>query len=174
MEDLRHMILSYSSSMSRSVLLTSPFLPLNRLGRLYDENDQIRELSRYVLGLVNAKQQAYSIYMEESELAVPEVVVMSIRDERTICFHIAITYTNADMENAKAVCSQAVLYNSTENDAYLYFAVYDCFTQMGCFCLLDPKEQTYEDVAQFQRSRQEMQVAERLQAYVASNAEALQ
>jgi hypothetical protein len=85
-EDHRYMISSYSSSMSRSVLLTSPFLLLNRLDRLYDENDQIRDLSRYVLGLVNAKQQAYSIYMEESELAVPEVVVMSIRDEALSAF----------------------------------------------------------------------------------------
>jgi hypothetical protein len=111
--------------------------------------------------------------MEESELAAPEVVVMLIRDGRTICFHIAITYTNTDLESAKAVCSQAVLYSSTENDACLFFAVYDCTTQMGCFCLLDPKEQTYEDVAQFEMPRQATHVGARLQAYVASNAEAL-
>jgi hypothetical protein len=133
--------------MPRSVLITSRCPPYKRFDRLYDENDQIRELGRYVLGLVNVNQQTYSICMEESELAAPEVVVMLIRDGRTICFHIAITYTNTDLESAKAVCSQAVLYSSTENDACLFFAVYDCTTQMGCFCLLDPKEQIYEDVA---------------------------
>jgi len=77
------------------------------------------------------------------------------------------------MENAKAVCSQAVLYSSTENDACLFFAVYDRFTQMGCFCLLDPEEQIYEEVAQFQMPCHETHVAERLQACVASNAAAL-
>ena len=93
----------------------------------------MRELGRYVLGLVNANQQTYSIYMEESELAIPEVVVMC-----------------------------------------LFFAVYDCSTQKVCFCLLDPEHQTYEDVAWFQMPRQETDVAARLQAYIASNARALQ
>jgi hypothetical protein len=84
--------------------------------------------------------------MEELELAILEIIIMLIRDERTICFYIAITYINIDIKNAKAVCSQAVLYNSIENNAYLFFTIYNYFTQIGCFCLLNPKEQTYEDV----------------------------
>jgi hypothetical protein len=131
------------------------------------------DFSRYVLGLINTNQQTYSIYLEESEPAVPEVVVMSIRNGRTIGFHIAFTCTNTDIENAKAVCSQAVLYRSTGNDALLYFAVYHCPTQMVYFCRLDPKEQTFDNVELFPMPCQEAHVAARLRAYVASNVEVL-
>jgi hypothetical protein len=132
----------------------------------------MRELSQFVLELVNTHQQTYSIYMEESEADLPEVVIMSICDGRTLCFHIAITCTNTNIENAKVVCSQAVLHRSTGNDPLLYFAVFDRHTQVLYLCLLDPQQQTFEDVAQFQMPWQETQ-ATRLQAYVACNAEVL-
>jgi hypothetical protein len=111
--------------------------------------------------------------MEESELAVPEVVVMSIRNGRTIGFHIAFTCNNTNIENAKVVCSQAVLYRSTDNDPPLYFAIFDRHTQVLYLCLLDPQQQTFEDLAKYQMPWQETHVAARLQAYVASNAEVL-
>jgi hypothetical protein len=98
---------------------------------------------------------------------------MSICDRRSLCFHIATTYINTDIENAKLVCAHAALYRSTDNDPPLHFAVYDRDTRMLYFCLLDPKQRTFEDLAQFEMPRQATQVAERLQACVASNAEAL-
>jgi len=71
---------------------------------------------------------------------------MPICNGRTIRFHIAITST---IENAKAVCSQAVMYRSTDNNPLLYFAVYHRHTPMLYFCQLDPEQQTCEDVAHF-------------------------
>jgi hypothetical protein len=88
---------------------------------------------------------------------------LSIGDRQTVCFHVAIICNNTDIENVKAVCSQAVLHRSTDNDPLLFFAVYDGRTQMVYFCLLDPKLGTFEDVAQFQMLRQETHVAARLQ-----------
>jgi len=133
----------------------------------------MRELAQYVLRLVNNNQPTYSIHFENLEAELPEVIVMSICNGGAFCFHIAIPYTNTDIENAKAVCSQEAIYRSTDNDPLLNFAVYDPYTRIFYFCLLDPKHQTIEDVAQFQLPLQESQAAERLQACVASNAEVL-
>lgn len=122
---------------------------------------------------MNTDTQTYTVYVEEPEQDAPEVVVMSICNGHAYCFHIAMTGSNTDIENAKAVCSQDILYMSMDSDPLLYFAVYDRCSHMVCFGLLDPKHRTFEDVAQFQMACQEMHVAARLQAYVASNTEAL-
>jgi hypothetical protein len=130
-------------------------------------------MAQHVLRLVNTDQQRYSIYMEEPQPDIQEVIVISIYDRCALCFHIAITHTNTNIENANVVCSQAIIYRSTENDPLLHFAVYDPYTKTLYFCLLDPEQRTFEDVAQFQMPWQEAQVAEKLHACVASNAEAL-
>ncbi|KAF2691561.1 hypothetical protein K458DRAFT_425499 [Lentithecium fluviatile CBS 122367] len=136
-------------------------------------DDEIGQMVRYVLELVNTDGQTYTIQVEELEQDVPEVVIMSICDTRAFCFHVAITWSIPDIENAKAVCSQAVLYRSTDNDPLLYFAVYDRHTQTLYFCLLDPAQQTYEDMIHYSTQHQDGEAATRLQTYVASNAEAL-
>lgn len=99
---------------------------------------------------------------------------MRIHIGPTTCFHIAITGTNKDLENAKVVCSQALIYWTSDKNPPLHFAVYDRHTQKLYFCLLDPKDLTLEDVEQFEMPSQETQVAAKLQAHVASNVKALQ
>jgi hypothetical protein len=131
-------------------------------------------VDQFIQELVTTVRQTYSVCIEESEQDAPEIVVMSISDGRTICFHIAITCTNADIENAKEVCSQAILYRSTENDPHLFFAVYDCLTQKLYFCLLDPLQQAYENITHYTTQDQAGEAVTRLQTYIASNAEALQ
>ncbi|KAF2786383.1 hypothetical protein K505DRAFT_380314 [Melanomma pulvis-pyrius CBS 109.77] len=128
-----------------------------------------------ILGFLRSllDDQTYTISVEPED-EVPEVVVVSIKKGTTICFHIAATYTNPDIENAKEVCSQAVLYRSTENDPLLHFAVYDRHTQTCCFCMLDPKELHFDHVAEFQLLGQATRVAATLKDLVASNAQVLQ
>jgi hypothetical protein len=132
------------------------------------------QMYQYVLRLANTDRQTYNICIEKSEQEAPEVVIMSICDERALYFHIAITCANTDIENAKTICSQAAIYYSTDDDPLLYFAVYDRYTQVLYFGLLDPEQKTYEDVVEFQMPWEENHVAARLQAYLASNAEVLQ
>ena len=102
-------------------------------------------MAQYVLGLVNIDTQTYTVHVEEPEQAAPEVVVMSICDGRAHCFHIAMTRCDTDIENAKVVCSQEVLYRSTDSDPLLYFAVYDRCSHRVSFGLLDPKYRTCEN-----------------------------
>ena len=130
-------------------------------------------MAQYVLGVVNIDTQTYTICVEKPEQDVPEVVLMSISDGRAHCFHIAMTGSNTDIENAKAVCAQEILYRSTDSDPLLFFAAYDRCSRMVYFGLLDPRQQTCEDIAQFHMPCQGTQIAKRLQACVASNAEAL-
>ncbi|KAH7068576.1 hypothetical protein FB567DRAFT_555441 [Paraphoma chrysanthemicola] len=74
------------------------------------------------------------------------VIVMVMMNESNSCFHMAITGTNTDIENAKAICAQAVLYRSAEDDPELHFSVYDSRTQKIFFCLCVPVKQEFEDV----------------------------
>jgi hypothetical protein len=74
---------------------------------------------------------------------------MVIVDERKCCFHMAITSTNTDIENAREVCAQAVLYKSAEDDPDLYYSVYDSRTQKVFFCLCTPAKQEFEDVSYY-------------------------
>lgn len=56
--------------------------------------------------LSNGIEQSFTVHVEASEGDDAEVTMMSIRNERHICFHIATTTcTNRDIENAKAVCA---------------------------------------------------------------------
>jgi malonyl CoA-acyl carrier protein transacylase len=98
---------------------------------------------------------------------------MVIINESNSCFHMAITGTNTDIENAKAVCSQAVLYRSTEDDPDLYYSVYDSRTQKVFFCLCDPAKQEFEDVSCYSMQGEADKVTEWLKTYIVSNAEVL-
>lgn len=86
---------------------------------------------------------------------------------------MAATWTNTDLENAKAVCSQAILYRTKEDDVSLYFAVYDSRTHMVYFCLCDPSQQTFEDVSHYTMQSEVAQIAKWLKTYIQSNSEVL-
>lgn len=98
---------------------------------------------------------------------------MVIKNESTYCFHMAITGTTTDVENAKAVCSQAVLYRSTRDDPDLYYAVYDSLTHMVSFCRCSPSKEAIEDVSCYSMHREASKVAQWLKTYIISNAEVL-
>lgn len=98
---------------------------------------------------------------------------MVVKNERKSCFHMAITYANTDLENAKAVCSQAILYSSTEDDPKLYYAIHDSHAQMVYFCLCDPSQQVFGDVSHYSMQGEADKVAEWLKTYIISNAEVL-
>jgi hypothetical protein len=72
---------------------------------------------------------------------------MITENKSNSCFHIAIMGTNTEIENAKAVCSRAILYWSTEDDPDLYYSVYDSRTQIVFFCLCSPCKRGFEDVS---------------------------
>ncbi|KAH7061855.1 hypothetical protein BKA63DRAFT_198289 [Paraphoma chrysanthemicola] len=111
--------------------------------------------------------------MEESEQDDAEVIVVVIKNERNACFHIAITDTNADIENAKAVCSQAILYRSTEDDPDLYYSVYNAFTHMVFFCLCSPSLHEFADVSHYSMHGEADKVSEWFKTYIVANAEVL-
>jgi hypothetical protein len=128
--------------------------------------------------LLGKDGQPYSVRVEESERDEleqdePEVVIMLVQNERNTCFHIAVARTNTNIDDAKAVCSQAVLYRTKEDDPSLYFAVYDSCTQTVYFCLCDPFKQTFEDISQYSMQNEAGVIAERLKAYTDSNARVL-
>jgi hypothetical protein len=86
---------------------------------------------------------------------------------------MAVTRTNTEVEDAKAVCSQAVLYRTKEDDPSLYSAVYDSRIRMVCFCLCDPFEQTFEYVSHYSMQSEAGLIAERLKTHIESNATVL-
>lgn len=103
---------------------------------------------------------------------------MVVVNERNSCFHTAIAGTtgskhNTDIENAKAVCAQAVLYRSAEDDTNLYYSVYDSGTQEVFFCLCDPAKQEFEDVSCHSMQEEADKVSEWLKTYIVLNAEVL-
>jgi hypothetical protein len=100
-----------------------------------------------------------------------EVSLFAIHDERKLCFFIAISHTH--VEEASAICAQAVLHRSTPNDGLLYYAVYDVLTQMVYFCLCDPQEETYEDVDKHCLQSPASRVEDWLRSCVLLNAQAL-
>tara|TARA_R110002003_G_scaffold3361_1_gene25206 strand:- start:7 stop:393 length:387 start_codon:yes stop_codon:yes gene_type:complete len=116
-------------------------------------------VARCVLELSRENEQRYTTYTEEPEQGNLEVIVMIIENESNSCFHIAITGTNTDIENAKAVCCQAILYRTTEDDPDLYYSVYDSRTQMVSFCLCSPSKQGFEDVSCYSMQREACEVA---------------
>jgi malonyl CoA-acyl carrier protein transacylase len=98
---------------------------------------------------------------------------MVVVGQRKSCFHMAITGTNADIENAKEVCAQAVLYRSAEDNPDLYYSVYDSRTQKVFFCLCDPAKQEMEDVSCYSMQGEADKVSEWLKTCIVSNAEVL-
>jgi malonyl CoA-acyl carrier protein transacylase len=125
------------------------------------------------LELSQGTGQCYTTYTEESEQDDPEVIIMVVENESNSCFHIAITGTNTDIENAKAVCSQAILDRSSEDDSDLFYSVYDSLTRTVFYCLCSPSMQEFEDVSCNSMQGEADQVAEWLKAYIVVNAESL-
>ena len=126
-----------------------------------------------MLELLNSDDHTYTIRVEEPEDALQTTVIL-ISDGRHICFHLAVSQNNADIDDAKAVCAQAVLYRSTPYNASLYFAVYNTSTQLVHFCSLDPAAQTYKDTKKYSMRSETSEAEARLQAFVASNSRVLQ
>jgi hypothetical protein len=123
--------------------------------------------------LLDIDKQRYSVCVEQAEQDEPEIVITLVQNEHNICFHMAVTQTNTEIEYAKAVCSQAVLCRTKEDDPSLYFAVYDSRTRMVYFCLCDPFEQTFEDVSHHSMQSEANLIAKRVQIYIDSNATVL-
>jgi hypothetical protein len=130
-------------------------------------------IAQCVLELSHEAKKRYTAHIEEPEQGDSEVILILIENESTYCFHLAITGTNTDVENAKAVCSQAVLYKSTGNDPDLYHAVYDSLTQMVSFCRCSPSKEDIEDVSYYSMHREASKIAQWLKTYIVSNAEVL-
>ena len=95
---------------------------------------------------------------------------MVVQNARHSCFHIATTWANTDLENAEAVCSQAILYRSSEGDASLYFAVCDSRTQIVYFRLCDTSVETIEDVSSYFMQSKAGRIVEWLEIHIDSNA----
>jgi hypothetical protein len=130
-------------------------------------------IAQCVLELRHETEQHYASYIEEPDQDSQEVIIMVVKNENSSCFHMAITGTNTDIENAKAVCSQAVLYRSTDGDPDLYYAVVDSVPQTVSSCLCSPSKQEYEDLTCLSMHREAGKVAQRLKTYIISNAEVL-
>ncbi|KAH7061832.1 hypothetical protein BKA63DRAFT_497678 [Paraphoma chrysanthemicola] len=126
-----------------------------------------------VLKLSRGTEECYTTHIKESEQDDPEVIVIVVENESKSCFHLAITGTNTDIENAKAVCSQAILERSSKDDPDLYYAVYDSHTQIVFYCLCSPSTQEFDDVSYHSMQGEADQVAEWLKAFIVVNAEAL-
>ncbi|KAH8710283.1 hypothetical protein GQ44DRAFT_434805 [Phaeosphaeriaceae sp. PMI808] len=127
-------------------------------------------IDEYIVGWMGGH---YTTCIEESDQNDPEVLVIVVKNDHKICFHIAVTCSNTDIENAKAVCSQAVLYRTMENDPEVYFSVYDSRNQVVFFCLCDPSKQEFEDVSYYSVQVEAGKIAEWLKTYIVSNMEVL-
>lgn len=100
----------------------------------------------------------------------PDVLIILINHGCQTCFRIAVPRGNNDIENAKAVCCQAVLYRTTQGDADVYFAVLDIRLQAVYVCLCSPSQQEFKDVSQHFIQGQAGRAVERLKTYIVSNA----
>lgn len=118
-----------------------------------------------VLELAHQDEQCYTVCIEDKHQNNPKVVITVILKGHTSCYHIAETCANTDLENAKAVCSQAILYRTSKGDASLHFAVCDNHTRTVYFCLCDPSRLTFEDVSHYSLPGEAEQIAEWLRAY---------
>lgn len=130
-------------------------------------------VERCVLELTSGDREAYTMHLDESEGNNPDVLVILIKHGHNICFHIVVPWGNDDIENAKALCSQAVLHRTEENDADLYFAVFDIRVQAVYFCLCSPSQLEFEDVSQHIMQREVERMVERLKTYIVSNSDVL-
>jgi hypothetical protein len=144
----------------------------NYINRPDDQpHNQIEFLSHSMHEYLNRDELKYIICKEVTEQDGLSTAVVTISDLHKICFHTA--WTNGNVEDAKVICAQAVLYRSTPRSPLLYYAVFDSRTQTGHLCLLDPKEQEYTDVATYSSGYQKEQMLAVLEMYVTSNAQVL-
>ncbi|KAH5621697.1 hypothetical protein HBI51_249160 [Parastagonospora nodorum] len=128
-------------------------------------------IAQYVQETLHSMQDQYAVAVEVPEQDAEEDSLIAIHNEHNLCFLIAVTH--GDIDDAAAICAQAVLQNSTHNDCTLYYAVFEAPTQIVHFCLCDPHEETYELVFRQSMHSRARQVATFLETYVASNAQAL-
>jgi hypothetical protein len=134
--------------------------------------DQLNNRITQHLGeILDSTQDRYAIAAGDSQRNDEDVTLMTIHSEHNTCFLLAVAHI--DVEDAMAVCAQAVLYNSTCNDSPLYYAVYEVPMQVVHFCLCDPHEETYELVSKHSMRSHASQIATYLSTYVFSNARVL-
>jgi hypothetical protein len=134
-------------------------------------SDPTTQRMQEILEILRNPPNHYAIMVEEPDSSDEKVSLVAIHDEHKLCFFIAISYT--DVEEASAVCAQAVLYRNTPNDSLLYSAVYDVLTQMIYFYRCDPRERTYEYVAEHCMQSPASRVDIWFRLYVSSNAQVL-
>ena len=103
----------------------------------------------------------------------PDVLIVLIKHGHRTCFHIAVTCGNNDIENAKAVCCQGVLYRTTQDDADVYFPVLEIGLQAVHFCLCRPSQQEFEDISRHDMEQEAERVVERMKTYIVSIAHVL-
>jgi spore germination protein YaaH len=132
----------------------------------------MESLTRLMHEHLNRDELEYTICEENTTQAGLETAIVAISNQRNICFHTA--WTNGDVEDAKDICAQAVLYRSTPRCPHLYYAVYNSRTRTFYFCLLDPNEQEHTDVATYSLEHQEERMLAALETYVTSNAQVLE
>jgi hypothetical protein len=137
----------------------------------YRLSDPTTERMQEILEMLRNPPNHYIIEVEEPDSSSEKISLVAIHDERKLCFFLAISYT--DVEEASAVCAQAVLYCTTPNDGLLYYAVYDVLTQMVYICLCDPREETYEYVARHCMQCPASRVEAWFRWYISSNAQVL-
>jgi hypothetical protein len=134
--------------------------------------DRLGQITQHIQGVLDNMQGHYIVVVETSESDGEAASLLAIHNERKLCF--LMLFSHMDIEDAKAVCAQAVLYNSTPDDCLLYYAVYDFPTRMAHFCLCDPRGETFEDVAKHSMRSHAGQVATLLRIHISSNVRVLQ
>jgi hypothetical protein len=154
-------------------LIATKILKLLRtnVNNIIRPNNQIESLTRSMREHLNRDELKYIICEEVTEQGDLGTAVVTISDVRKICFHTA--WTNGNIQDAKVICAQAVLYRSTPQHPHLYYAVYDSRTHTGHFCLFDPKEQEYTDVAIYSLENERERMLAALETYVTSNTQVL-
>jgi hypothetical protein len=115
-------------------------------------------------------EKSFTSGIEKGVLEDPEVLLVLIKNGRRSCFHLAVTGTNTDIENARMVCAQAILSRTRQHDPALYFAVYDTWAHVVHFCLFIPSREELEDVACYSMHKEADQVGQYLKKYIVWNA----
>ena len=97
----------------------------------------ICQKARFITSFVkpSKNRQAYTIDLDDAKGDNPDVFIVLIKHGRHHCVHIAVPLGNNDIEDTKAVGAQAVLYRTTQDDAELYFAIFDICLPMAYFCV---------------------------------------
>lgn len=126
-------------------------------------------LVQCIAEITNESKKSYTCGVEKGVLDSPEVFLVLVKTGRKSCFHLAVTGTNRDIENAKMVCAQAVLCRTEEHDPAVYFAVYDTRAYVVYFCRFIPSQQELEDISSYSMRKEANQVAQWLKTYIVSN-----